>query len=316
MKTIRCFLFTILAVTILNCKSQNKSIDKAESDTLESPTTNYDFNEEKLLERIKTLSSDEFEGRLTGHKGNALARAYIIKQFKSVNIDAFGSSYEQPFSFTRKEKDYDAVNVLGKIEGTEHPEKYIVVSAHYDHLGTNDKGEVYNGADDDASGVAALFAFAEYLKANPPKHTIILAAFDAEELGLQGAKYFVDKMKDSNIMVNLNMDMISRSAKDELYVVGGRYTKSLEDIVKNFKNPTSSKLLVGHDGTDGKDDWTNASDHAPFHKADIPFLYFGDEDHPGYHHPSDDFKDIIPKFYKNSVQMILSLFKEIDESGL
>lgn len=278
-------------------------------------TKNRDFSSEKLLGHLETLSSNEFEGRRTGEKGNEKGRAYIIEQFKALNAPAFGGKYEHKFTFSVREKTYNAVNVLAKIEGTEHPNKYIVISAHHDHLGTKD-GEVYNGADDDASGVAALFSFAEYLSKNPPKHSVILAAFDAEELGLQGSKYFVDKMKNSNIVVNLNMDMISRSVKDEIYVVGGTYNKKLKTIISNFKSETSTKLLEGHDGTDGKQDWTYASDHGPFHRAKIPFLYFGDEDHPGYHKPSDEFKNITPEFYKNAVSIILSVFKSIDASGL
>ncbi len=112
------------------------------------------------------------------------------------------------------------------------------------------------------------------------------------------------------------MDMISRSVKDELYVVGTRYNEGLKAIITKFKNPTSTKILIGHDGTDGKQDWTYASDHDPFHRAKIPFLYFGDEDHPGYHHPSDDFKNITPKFYKNAVRIILSVFAKIDSVGI
>lgn len=312
MNIIKSILSSVLIIVFISCKSHDKTTSPPETVTERS-----DFNEEKLLERLKTLSSDAFEGRRTGEEGSTKARAYIIEQFKALDAKGFGDKFEHPFTFTsRKDKKYNAVNVLAEFEGSEHPDTYIVVSAHYDHLGINKEGEIFNGADDDASGVAALFAFAEYLSNHTPRHSIILAAFDAEELGLQGAKYFVDKMKDSNIMLNLNMDMISRSVKDELYVVGGRYTKSLEDLIKNFDNPTSSKLLVGHDGSDDKDDWTFASDHGPFHKAGIPFLYFGDEDHPGYHNPTDDFKDITPEFYKNSVKMILGIFKDLDASGL
>ncbi len=315
MNTLKSIFVLATLIFIVGCKTQNKSVDKIEIDKTETVIKNDDFNEEKLLERIKTLSSDEFEGRRTGEEGNAKARAYIIEQFKALNTPAFGGKYKHAFTFTSRGRNYNGVNVLAMVKGNEYPEKYIVVSGHYDHLGIRD-GEIYNGADDDASGTAALFAFAEYLKVNPPKHTVVLAAFDAEELGLRGARYFVDKMKDSNIMINLNMDMISRSAKGELYVVGGRYNKTLENMVKNFKNPTTSKLLVGHDGSDDKDDWTFSSDHGPFHRAGIPFLYFGDEDHPGYHKPTDDFKDITPEFYKNSVKMILGFLKEIDDSGL
>ncbi|WP_299121693.1 M20/M25/M40 family metallo-hydrolase [uncultured Winogradskyella sp.] len=273
------------------------------------------FNEDKLLEHLEILSSDKFEGRRTGEKGNDSARAYIIEQFKELNVTGFNGEYEQPFSFENRNKTYNATNILAEIKGTESPDKYIVISAHYDHLGVSG-GKIYNGADDDASGVAALLAFAEYFKTSPPKHSVILAAFDAEELGLRGAKHFVDTIDTNKILVNLNMDMISRSAKDELYVVGARYTEWLTSILDRFKNTTTTKLLQGHDGTDNKDDWTMASDHEPFYSAKIPFLYFGNEDHAAYHKPTDDFKDITPEFYKNAVEIILSVFVAIDTSGL
>ena len=243
---------------------------------------NQKFNSKKLLERLEILSSDKFEGRKTGQKGNDSARTYIIQQFKNLNVAGLDGKYEYPFSFKSRQGQFNATNILAEIKGSEFPDKYIVVSAHYDHLGVSGD-KIYNGADDDASGVAALFSFAEFFAKNPPKHSVILAAFDAEELGLQGAKYFVETFDKSKIVVNLNMDMISRSAKDELYVVGARYDKPLKKIITNFKNPTSSQLLEGHDGSDGKEDWTMASDHGPFHKAKIPFLYFGNEDHPAYH---------------------------------
>lgn len=274
------------------------------------------FDENQLLERLETLSSDEYEGRRTGEKGNDKGRQFIIEQFKSLGANSFGSGYEHEFSFKRRDTEYKGKNVLAKIEGTEFPKTYIVISAHHDHLGISKDGKIYNGADDDASGIAALFAFAEYLKNNPPKHSVILAAFDAEEMGLQGSKYFVEKMKGSDVMVNINMDMISRSAKNELYVVGTRYNEGLQKIISEFQNPTDSKLSVGHDGTDGKQDWTYSSDHGPFHSAKIPFLYFGNEDHPAYHKPTDDFSDITPEFYKNAVRIIVEVFEAIDKKGL
>lgn len=278
--------------------------------------TTVEFDKDLLLERLQELSSDAYEGRRTGEAGNDKGRQYIIKQFESLAVKSFGSNYEHEFTFKRGETEYKGKNILGVIKGTDFPNKYIVISAHHDHLGVSKDGAIYNGADDDASGISALFAFAEYLKNNPPRHSVILAAFDAEEMGLQGAKYFVEKMKGSNIITNINMDMISRSAKNELYVVGSRYNKTLQEIITSFKNPTDTKLLVGHDGTDGKDDWTYASDHAPFHSAKIPFLYFGNEDHAAYHKPTDDFKDITPEFYKNAVSIIISVFKDLDAKGL
>jgi Zn-dependent M28 family amino/carboxypeptidase len=273
------------------------------------------FDEVKLLERLEILSSDKFEGRKTGEKGNDSARAYIITQFKSLNVFGLEGVYEYPFSFENTGKKFNATNILVEIKGTEYPDKYIVISAHHDHLGISGN-KIYNGADDDASGVAALISFAEYFTKNPPKHSVILAAFDAEELGLRGAKHFVATFDNSKILVNLNMDMISRSTKDELYVVGTRYNKKLKTLIDVFKNPTTSKLLQGHDGTDGKQDWSTSSDHGPFHKVNIPFLYFGNEDHASYHKPTDDFAAITPQFYMNSVNVILLIFEAIDASEL
>lgn len=314
MKPIPLVLTVLLLVSLYSCKQvvTRKENTKEVLPTATKTQISYSFDDDKLLERLKKLSSNEFEGRRTGEKGNAKARAYIIKQFKSLNAKAFGSKYEHKFDFESEGKTYNATNVLAEFKGSEKPDEYIVISAHYDHLGT-DGNKVYNGADDDASGISALFTFAEYLTKNPPKHSVILAAFDAEELGLQGAYYFVDKMKGSHIITNINMDMISRSKKNEIYAVGARYNDNLKTILSNFKNPTNTSLIQGHDGTDGKEDWTQASDHAPFHTAKIPFLYFGDEDHPGYHNPSDEFENITPNFYKNSVEIILLIYSMIDK---
>ena len=277
--------------------------------------TNTKFDEVQLLDRLEILSSDKFEGRRTGEKGNDSARAYIIQQFKSQGTSGFNGVYEHPFSFETRDEKYNATNILVEIKGTIYPEKYIVISAHHDHLGVSGD-DIYNGADDDASGISALISFAAYFAQNPPKHSVILAAFDAEELGLRGAKHFVATFDKSKILLNLNMDMISRSAKDELYVVGARYNEQLKLILDSFNNPTSSKLLQGHDGTDGKQDWTKSSDHGPFHDVNIPFLYFGNEDHVSYHKPTDNFDAITPQFYKNSVHIIMSVFELIDDSKL
>ncbi|SHG87569.1 M20/M25/M40 family metallo-hydrolase [Winogradskyella jejuensis] len=307
------YKFSILLFTVIFFTSCGQKATQPKEVT-QPDKTEVLYDDIALLNHIKTLSSDAFEGRKTGTVGAEKARVYIIEQFKAQEVKTFGK-FEHQFTFKNRDKEIEAVNVLGVVKGTVFPDKYIVVSAHYDHLGSRN-GEIYNGADDDASGVAALFAFAEMLKKNPPKHSVILAAFDAEEMGLQGAKYFVEKMKDSKIIANINMDMISRSPKNELYVVGSRYTEKLKSLIEDFKNPTQAKLLVGHDGTDGKMDWTYSSDHGPFHKANIPFLYFGNEDHAAYHKPTDDFEDITPEFYKNAVTIIQAVFRDLDASSL
>lgn len=289
----------------ITCNAQSVSLEVSDSKAY--------FNGNQLLEHIKILSSDDFEGRRTGTKGALKAKKYIINQFQELNVLSLGETYEQDFSFTSRGEIYNGTNVLGLIKGISSKYKYIVISAHYDHEGIKN-GEIYNGADDDASGISALFAFAEYFKNNPPNHSVILAAFDSEELGLKGSKYFVKNtiIPFHYIEVNINMDMISRSDKNELYAVGTSYNSQLKDLILNFNQSDKVTLLTGHDGKDGKQNWTNSSDHSSFHKKKIPFLYFGVEDHNDYHTPNDNYENIHPEFFKEAVNVIISVFKDLD----
>lgn len=284
------------------------------SQTLDS-LCNTSWNQAMLLQHVKTLSSNAFEGRRTGTKGAIKAKKYIINQFHSLGVKPLTKSFEQSFSFTKGRHQYNGANVLGVIKGTEKPSKYIVISAHYDHEGVK-FGKIFNGADDNASGVAALFSFAEYFKVNLPKHSVILAAFDAEELGLRGSKHFINNsvISSKQIILNLNMDMISRSDKNELFVTGTTYNTSLKQLILNIQKRKNVKLVLGHDGNDKLENWTYSSDHASFHKAGIPFLYFGVEDHEDYHEPTDDFENIHPEFYKESVGVIISVFEKVDRN--
>jgi len=303
-------LFTLCFITILfSLTSLAQSIQQKEA--LNSQSF---FNEEALLQHVKTLSSDSFKGRRTGTEGANKAKQYIINQFHLLNVEPLGIKHEQSFSFTSSGKIYNGVNVLGHIKGTTFPNKYIVISAHYDHLGIKN-GKIYNGADDDASGISALFSFAEYFKKHPPKHSVILAAFDAEELGLKGSKYFVENsiILLDNIEVNINMDMIARSDKNELFVTGTQNNQSLKHIILSSEASGKVKLILGHDGSDKKQNWTYSSDHASFYTKNIPFLYFGVEDHNDYHQPTDDFDKINKEFYKDVVKTIISVFVIMDE---
>lgn len=307
-------LFISSILVLSSCKGKEVTQNPVKTKVkVESQPKTYSFNTNALIKDIKTLSGDDFEGRRTGTKGAEKAKQYIIERFHSLKVDPLGAHYEQHFSFKTRGKDYAAVNILSQIKGTENPDKYIVLSAHYDHEGIKN-GKIYNGADDDASGVSALFAFAEYFKKNPPKHSIIFAAFDGEELGLKGAYHFVkdNKIQKKNIVLNLNMDMISRSEANTLFAVGTRYTKSFKPLILNEKPFGKVLLKIGHEGLDGKDNWTNSSDHAAFHKEHIPFVYFGVPDHEDYHKPTDDFENIDQEFYKDTVETILSLINKFD----
>ncbi|HEX8638356.1 MAG TPA: M20/M25/M40 family metallo-hydrolase, partial [Pyrinomonadaceae bacterium] len=189
-------------------------------------------------------------------------------------------------------------------------------TAHYDHVGIQ-KGEIYNGADDDASGTAALFALAEYFNKNKPAHTIIFAAFDGEESGLRGSRAFVaaPPVKKEQIALNVNMDMVSRNDKNELYASGTYHYPAFKPMLEQVAKKAKIKLLLGHDRPEqGPNDWTNQSDHGSFHAAKIPFVYFGVEDHKDYHKPTDDFVNINQEFYVRAVETILEAVKSFDKN--
>lgn len=276
------------------------------------------INSAKLLKDIKILSADDMEGRGVDTPGGAKARKYVAKRFAESGIKPFKNSLLQPFEFTnRAGKKINGVNVVGYIEGKISKDKYIVVTAHYDHEGIVD-GKIYNGADDDASGTAALFTIAEYFSKNRPANTIIFAAFDAEESGLRGSRAFVaaPPVAKEKIMLNVNMDMISRNDKGELYVAGTYHYPQLKPLLVPVAAKARVKLLFGHDRPEQKrDDWTMQSDHGSFHAAKIPFIYFGVEDHKDYHKPTDDFVNIQPDFYVRAVETILEAVKELDKKG-
>ena len=205
------------------------------------------------------------------------------------------------------------------VRGTAERDRYVLVSAHYDHLGVRG-GQVYRGADDNASGVAAMLAAARWFRAHPPRQSLLFVAFDAEEEGLQGARHFVahPPVPLDRISTVVNMDMIGRGDKNVLFVAGTHHYPALKPIVEDAARGRSITVAFGHDqpGLPPGDDWTQSSDHGPFHTARVPFLYFGVEDHPDYHKPSDTADKIPRAFYVEAVEMVLSTVQRLaDASG-
>jgi Zn-dependent M28 family amino/carboxypeptidase len=268
----------------------------------------------QLLKDVEILSSDAYQGRKTGTKGAEMARAYIIARFQKLGLKSYPQhvNYAQEFTFnSRGGAKVNGTNVIGYIPGKGN--NVIVVSAHYDHLGTV-KDEVFNGADDNASGTAGLLKIAAYFAKNKPNNTIIFASFDAEEMGLQGAKAFVANppVPIGTVAVNVNMDMIGHSEKAELYVCGTYKYPNLKKYIDTTRKDI--KVSLGHDDPKlGHDDWTNQSDQGAFNAKDIPFLYFGVEDHKDYHKATDEYSTITKQFFSNAAATVLDVVKNIDQ---
>lgn len=306
-------LFLLLAAVLL-AQTQNTA-----KKTAIAPKSKI-IDAERLLADVKTLSADEMKGRVSGSPEIVKAREYVVKRFKEVGVKSFGDSYVQEFEFKnrRTSETVKGANVFGIIKGKKNPEKYIVVTAHYDHVGVA-QGEIYNGADDNASGTSALFAVAEYFERNRPANSLVFVAFDAEEQGLQGSRHFVANLpiKKESVLLNVNLDMVSRSDRGELYASGSYHYPFLKRHLEAAQKNAPVKLLLGHDDPKlGSNDWTSQSDHAAFHSEKIPFVYFGVEDHADYHKPTDDFDKIPLGFYVGAVETILTAIKTFDKNLL
>jgi pimeloyl-ACP methyl ester carboxylesterase len=272
----------------------------------------------QLLKDLQILSADDMQGRQAGTEGGARARAFVIDRFKASGIQPFGATYEQPFTYTAGRAggpSRDGVNVIGRIDGTKTANRFIVITAHYDHVGVRN-GEVFNGADDNASGTAALFALAKYFSANRPQTSLIFAALDAEESGLRGARHFVANppVDQASLLLNVNMDMIGRDPKDLLYVAGTHGQPYLKPFIEKIAAAAPVKLTMGHDDPAQKniENWMGSSDHAAFCQAKIPCLYFGVEDFENHHKASDDYETMTHGFYVRVVETMVLAVREFD----
>jgi Zn-dependent M28 family amino/carboxypeptidase len=277
-------------------------------------TSNLPAHSDQLLKDVKTLSSDAYEGRKTGTKGAEMARSYIGKRFKEIGLKSFPllNSYQQSFTFSGiDDPKIPGRNMIGYIPGTSS--KVIVISAHYDHLGVIN-GKVFNGADDNASGVAGMLKIAAHYAKSKPNHTLIFAAFDAEEFGRKGSEYFVSHLPIDikRIKLNINLDMISHNDKGELYASGTYKNPQLKNYI--VTTVPDLKILFGHDNPKlGVDDWTDQSDQSAFNNKNIPFVYFGVEDHKDYHKSSDTFENINQEFFINATNGILEITDNFDK---
>ena len=265
---------------------------------------------------IGFLASDELQGREAGYLSGRIAGQYIVAYLKTLGLQPlYGDSFFQPFEAYRKERQRKARyqvhpdsiallkkevhqklslrNVLAKIEG-KNPNEYVIVGAHYDHLGLDpllDGDQIYTGADDNASGVAAVLQIARAFLATgvQPERTVIFAFWDGEEKGLLGSEYFVQSCSFvKQIKGYLNFDMIGRNNDESKprHVVYF-YTEAhpvFGDWLKNDIKEYGLKLEPNYRPWDRP---VGGSDNASFAERDIPVIWYHTDGHPDYHLPSD-----------------------------
>lgn len=269
----------------------------------------------RLISDLFRLSHDSMAGRAAMTAENAKARAFLASELRRLGVDPVNGRHEHPFAMPRRNRpdSVQGVNVLGMVRGNEFPDRVIVVSAHFDHVPPRN-GQIYNGADDNASGTATLLQLAAHFRRHAPRHTLIFAFFDAEEMGLLGARAFVatPPVPLAQIAANVNMDMVARGDNGILWAVGTTPWPQMKPLVESLVPLAPVTLKMGFDTGTGRDNWTSLSDQGAFHAQGIPFVYFGVEDHPDYHEPSDDPEKVNPAWFYASARTVAAFVTRLD----
>lgn len=265
--------------------------------------------DEKLLasleEDVVFLAADDLGGRAIGTEGEQKAAEYLAKEFEKLGLQPKGTEgFFQPFTVSKPSNPHEEAvvgtdgdgitgrNVVAFLD--KKADKTIVIGAHFDHLGMGGQGSlhrgdsaIHNGADDNASGTAALLALAEILKYEELKNNVLFIAFSGEENGLWGSNYFVKNptidLKTVNYMIN--MDMVGRLNEEKSLAINGVGTSPSFVPVFDQINADSLKLVTSESGV-------GPSDHTSFYLQDLPVLHFFTGQHEDYHKPSDDSEKI------------------------
>lgn len=246
-----------------------------------------------LKNHVEILASDSLEGRGLGTQGIEKARNYIISEFEKAGIEPLYEDYRQHFMFRTGNIWVPAENLVGIIEGTDPDLKneYIVLGAHYDHLGYSLEGNekvIFHGADDNASGTASVMELAKYLKDNQHqlKRSVIIIAFDGEESGLNGAEFFVENntLGTENIKMMFSLDMVGMyEAYNGVDLKGIGGVKQGKQIAKDIAKEMNITLR------DVSNQIVPNTDTAPFGKAGIPAVHVFTGLKSPYHKPEDTY---------------------------
>lgn len=268
----------------------------------------------ELYEHVATLADDVFEGRLEGSRGGRAAGQYILRQLRTSRLTPGGTEdgYFQPC-------DGGGRNILAIVPGADPmlAQEFIVVGAHYDHVGDGRQGhangpigQIYNGADDNASGVAALLEMIEAISESgvQPRRSILFAFWDGEEMGMLGSNYWFSSptVPPSSIKLDVNIDMIGRLRDGQLHVLGTRTGYGLRRLASGS---VDESLWLDFSG-----ELTANSDHWPFVEHQIPIVMLHTGLHEDYHRPGDDAEKINRAGLESITRYLLSTVLEIADA--
>jgi len=297
------YLILLLAVFLISCAT-SKTENSTNEDEIAIKYAS-DINASDLKEHLYVLTSDILEGRKTGEKGQKMASNYITAYYKNLGLKA-PKNYDDylqiiPKDFFKGESKNASENIIAYIKGSEKPDEFVVISAHYDHLGMKGK-EVYNGADDNGSGTTAVLEIAQaFQKAKKsghgPKRSIVFINLTGEEEGLFGSKYYTSHpiFPLKNTVVDLNIDMVGRVDKkhegkpDYIYLIGSDKLSSDLHRLSEEVNKKYTQLKLDYKYNDDKDPnrFYYRSDHYNFAKNNIPIIFYFNGVHDDYHKTTD-----------------------------
>lgn len=246
---------------------------------------------------IQYLASPRLQGRLTGTAGNDSAAAYIARRYAALKLVPVSPAYLQHFTARPPSREAPAEslptqNVVALLPGRDPVlrNQYVVIGAHFDHLGTSTDGAldpdardaVRLGADDNASGTAAVLELARIFARSPARRSILLVNFSGEEQGTLGSLYFVDHMPVpiDSVDAMLNFDMVGRLRADRLIVYGVATATELTAILDSANTPPRLAIVAQGDGF-------GPSDQSSFYARSIPVLHFFTDLHDDYHRATD-----------------------------
>ena len=209
------YVSAFITMAMFSCKSvqnENKKVAATEVST-KNKSNVINIDSTLVRKHLYTLASDDMGGRKPGTAGIEKAAQYIENEFEKIGLKKYNSlpTFRQNFEY----KGIKMFNVIGVLEGKGKKDEYVVVSAHYDHLGTKKTGEgdlIFNGANDDASGVTGVLALAKYFKnKGQNERTIVFVAFTAEEMGLIGSTHFGKGIDATKFVAGINLEMIGKT---------------------------------------------------------------------------------------------------------
>ena len=250
-----------------------------------SGSTFAQTQQERLTRHVYTLAGDSLRGREAGSEDAAKAAAYIVNQFEEIGIQPY---FEEGWYQTFEKRGTTYKNVVGIIPGNDPvlKDEYIIIGAHYDHLGVSD-GQIYNGADDNASGTATIIEVARILKSQQSnlRRSVIVAAFDAEEVGLWGSNYLSRQLDLSKVKLMMSIDMVGWLEKGKTLRLQGAAT--IKDG-KRLLREEAEKMNIDIKPKDFETSVLGATDTQDFAKKGVATLYVTTGLKSPYHKPEDD----------------------------